>query len=141
MKRKFYCSLRVGIYSLLWVAIIIYPKVSMEIHFILLPLVMYLLPDTPCNHTIFGFYHDSLIQWNSFRENYNIIAKWALHPNEGAMAKAKSIKVLQNFQCLRINKCYIILIWDMAQNLIAIKKFCIVEVPDSSKTSMHFKII
>ena len=39
------------------------------------------------------------------------------------------------------NKCYIILIYDMAWNLTAMKKLCLLQVCDSSQTSMHFKII
>ena len=39
------------------------------------------------------------------------------------------------------NKCYIILICDMTWNLTAMKKLCLLQVCDSSQTSMHFKII
>ena len=36
-----------------------------------------------------------------------------------------------------VNKCYVILICDMTQNLIAIKKFCLSEVLDPSQTSVQ----
>ena len=40
-----------------------------------------------------------------------------------------------------INKCYIIVIGDMAYNLITNNKLRLTEMQDSSLTSMHFKII
>ena len=45
VKKKFHYHLWAGICSVWWVTIDIYTEVVMETHFVLLPLIMYLLSD------------------------------------------------------------------------------------------------